>query len=134
MHAIYKPGQGFYTRTCSAIGLSLLALMGVAWLWKLFANTTIIAGQPIYGQALMAVVVLGILGLLGFWLLGSKPRSVDFLIATEGEMKKVNWSTRKEVMGSTALVIGFTFFLAMLCFGFDFFFQVLFQWTHVLER
>lgn len=133
MLAIYKPNQGFYTRVCSAVGLSLLALMGVAWLWSLLGSVRWIGGEPIYGQAVMALAVLTVVGVLGYWLLGVKPRSVDFLIATEGEMKKVNWSTRKEIVGSTSLVIGFTVFLALLCFAFDFLFQVLFQATNVLE-
>ena len=30
------------------------------------------------------------------------------MIATEGEMKKVNWSTRREILGSTWIVIGLT--------------------------
>jgi preprotein translocase subunit SecE len=134
MLAISKPGQGFYTRTMSAIALALIALMGVAWLWKLFSNVRWIGGEPVYGQAIMAVLVLAAVGLLGFWLIGVKPRSVDFLIATEGELKKVNWSTRREVMGSTALVIGFTLFMAVLCFLADLLFQLLFQTMNVLER
>jgi preprotein translocase SecE subunit len=133
MHAIYKPGQGFYTRVCSAAGFAILTLMGVAWLWKLLANTTIIGGEPVYGQATVAVIVLAIVGVLGYFILGVKHRTVDFMIATEGEMKKVNWSTRKEIMGSTALVIAFTVFIAVLCFVFDFIFQMFFQWIHVLE-
>ena len=134
MLAISKPGQGFYTRTMSAIAIALIALMGVAWLWKLFSNVRWIGGEPVYGQATIAVIVLAVVGLLGFWLIGVKPRSVDFLIATEGEMKKVNWSTRREVMGSTALVIGFTLFMALMCFFADLLFQLLFQAMNVLER
>jgi preprotein translocase SecE subunit len=134
MHAIYKPGQGFYTRVCSAVGLALLALMGVAWLWKLVAVSRFLGKyEPVYGQATMAILILAILGALGYWLIGVNARTVDFLIATEGEMKKVNWSTRKEVIGSTTLVIGFTFFLAALCFLLDFLFAVFFKWIHVLD-
>jgi len=48
-----------------------------------------------------------------------KPKSVDFLIATEGEMKKVNWSTRREVVGSTAAVIVTAIVIAVFCFGID---------------
>ena len=33
------------------------------------------------------------------------------LIATDGEMKKVNWSTRKEIVGSTWVVVAATFLL-----------------------
>jgi len=134
MLAIFKPNQGFYTRTMSAIGLALLALMGVAWLWKMFATMRFLGRyEPVYGQMTMAILVLGVIGAIAYWLIGSHPRTVDFLIATEGEMKKVNWSTRKEVTGSTMLVIGFTFFLALICFGLDQFFAFFFQLIHVLE-
>lgn len=35
----------------------------------------------------------------------NKPKFADFLIATEGEMKKVSWSSRSELIGSTTIVI-----------------------------
>jgi len=43
---------------------------------------------------------------------GVKPKTVDFLIATDGEMKKVNWSTKKVIRDSTYVVIGATFLIA----------------------
>jgi preprotein translocase SecE subunit len=48
--------------------------------------------------------------------LGRNPRTVDFLIATEGEMKKVNWSTRREVVNSTGVVIFTMLVIAIFCF------------------
>ena len=39
-----------------------------------------------------------------FWLL-NKPSIADFMIAAEGEIKKVSWSTFKEVVASTTVVI-----------------------------
>ena len=32
-------------------------------------------------------------------------RMADFMIATEGEMKKVSWSTKKEIISSTVVVV-----------------------------
>jgi preprotein translocase SecE subunit len=55
------------------------------------------------------------------------------MIATEGEMKKVNWSTRREVTGSTTVVIALTVFIALLCFLFDTVFNVVFKWLGVLK-
>jgi preprotein translocase SecE subunit len=55
------------------------------------------------------------------------------MIATEGEMKKVNWSSRREVLGSTWIVIALTIFIAILCFSYDRIFQIFFQWMGVLE-
>lgn len=131
--AIYKPGQGYWTRLMSIIGLALLVLMGVVWLGKNLATTRLFNMEPIYGQAGAAVLIIGVFTWLGYWLFGCNERVVEFMIATESEMKKVNWSTKREILGSTWVVIGFTFFLALLCFLFDFIFQVIFQAMKVLE-
>jgi len=129
---IYKPGQGYYTRVMSAIGLSLLVLMGASWVWKLMASVRLFHQEPIIGQAAVIVLIGLIFGWLGYTLIGTKPRVGDFMIATESEMKKVNWSNRREIIGSTWVVIGLTTFLALLCFGFDTFYQIIFRAMHVL--
>jgi preprotein translocase SecE subunit len=130
---IYKPGQGYYTRLFSVIGLGMLVLMGVAWLWKLLANVRVGTLQPVYVQAAVAVMVLAITGWIAYVLIGRKPKVVEFMIATESEMKKVNWSTRKEIIGSTWVVIGLTVFMALYCFGFDHLYQAIFMLLRVLE-
>ena len=130
---IYKPGQGYWTRVMSAIAAALLVLMGAAWLWKLLANARIREFEPIYIQAAAAVILIVIFTLLTYWLVGVKPRSVDFMIATEGEMKKVNWSTRREVLGSTWVVIGLVVLVGALIFVFDLLFTWIFQSLRVLE-
>ena len=135
MFTLFKPGQGFYTRTMSAIALAVLGAMAVMWLWGLLANVRFLGRyEPVWGQMTMAIIVFAVLGVIGWMLIGAKPRPVEFLIATEGEMKKVNWSTRREVSGSTTLVIGFTFFIALICFLVDLGFQVFFQAINVLEQ
>jgi preprotein translocase SecE subunit len=131
--AVYKPGQGYWTRLMSIIGMALLVLMGVAWMWKNLATTRLFNLEPVYVQAGMAVIVLGVFTMIGYWLIGTNQRAVEFMIATESEMKKVNWSTKREIMGSTWVVIGFTFLLALLCFLFDNAFAWLFQVMKVLE-
>jgi len=55
--------------------------------------------------ALVLSVVLGIAGAIGTFLAVNYPRFVDFLSDTEVEMTKVSWSSRKEVLGSSAVVI-----------------------------
>jgi preprotein translocase SecE subunit len=130
---IYKPHQGYYTRVMSAIAYGLLILMGVKWLADQFAAVQIGDIQPIYVQAAAAVVGFAVFGVLGYYFLGRHPRFVDFLIATEGEMKKVNWSSRREIMGSTQVVIGLTIFIAILCQLFDLGFVSLFRWIGVLH-
>ena len=55
------------------------------------------------------------------------------LIATDMEMKKVNWSTRKDIIASTYVVIGAAFLIAALIFGVDIFLKELFERIGVLK-
>ncbi len=130
---IYKKGQGYWTRLMTAIALGLIVLLGVVWMWDLLATVRVGFAQAVFVQAAVPVVVIAGFGWLGFYLIGLKPKVVDFMIATEGEMKKVNWSSRREILGSTWVVIGFTVFIALFCFCFDFVFQQVMTWMGVLD-
>ena len=130
---IYKQGQGYWVRLMSAIGLGLLVMMGVVWLWDQFSGVQIGDVEPVYIQGGIAVITVAICGLIGYHLIGRKPKLVEFMIATEGEMRKVNWSTRREVVGSTILVILLTLFIAIFCKIADLAFSSFFQWVDVLQ-
>ncbi len=131
---IYKKGQGYWTRMMSAIALGMLALMGAAWLWDNLKNARIAGFEPIYTQTVAFVLVFASAAWLGYYLIGRKPKVVDFLIATEGEMKKVNWSSRREIRGSTVVVIGLTFVIALIISFLDYLvYAPLFTWAKVLE-
>lgn len=137
---IYKKGQGYWTRVVSTIALGLLIVMGLNWIWGLLSGVTLgenEAGtgrvEPVYVQATAAIIAATIAGVLGYYFLGLNRRFVDFLISTEGEMKKVNWSSKREVFGSTKVVILLTLFIALLCFGLDRGFAALFIWIKVLD-
>ena len=62
--------------------------------------------------------LLAVLAIIVFWIV-NRPKSADFMIATESEMKKVSWSSRKEIIGSTKVVIVTTFIFAGILFGLD---------------
>ncbi|HAU39267.1 MAG TPA: preprotein translocase subunit SecE [Phycisphaerales bacterium] len=116
---IYKKGQGKYTRILTFLGVMVVGLIGAVILSDNLA--------PLVGTYLrygIPVVALAALGALMFWLV-NRPKSADFLIATEGEMKKVSWSSRKEIVGSTKVVIVTTFIMAVILFGVDIVFKVL---------
>ena len=130
---IYKQGQGYWVRLMSAIGLGLLVAMGVDWLWDQLSGVQIGNVEPVYVQGSVSVLTVAICGLVGYHLIGRKPKLVDFMIATEGEMRKVNWSTRREVVGSTVLVILLTLFIAVFCQIADLGFSAFFQWAGVLD-
>jgi preprotein translocase SecE subunit len=95
-------------------------------------------GEPIfqllYLQAGAASIVLLLGVVLIYWYVGRKPASVDFLIATDGEMKKVNWSTRKEIIGSTWVVIAASVLIAAFLFAADFIFSEIMTRIGVIER
>jgi preprotein translocase subunit SecE len=67
------------------------------------------------------------LGLLIFWLV-NKQTVADFMIAAEGEMKKVSWSSRKEITVSTFIVIVLVILLAIFLGFTDLGFQIFFGW------
>ena len=116
---IYKKGQGRYARIITFVSGLALGMGGAVVLSDKLAAYA----QPIvqYGVPSLLVAALGV---LLFWMV-NRPASADFLIATEGEMKKVSWSSRKEIVGSTKVVIVATFMLATILAAVDAGFAVL---------
>lgn len=114
----------------SVVGFGTLVLAGVAWLWGRLA---VVKDNTIYWQSGMAVALLTFFGLLLYWLFGRHQRIIDFLIATEAEMKKVNWPSKREIRGSTCVVIVGTLLIAALLFVVDLFFGWGFLQIRVLE-
>jgi len=118
---IYKQRQGRYVRSLTGVGLGLvdLALCYVVY-QKLATYLPGSAYTPYLVYAIPAVVFAA-LGVVAFFYMNT-PRAGDFLIATESEMKKVSWSSRAELIGSTAVVIGTVFSLALFIFMADYIF------------
>ena len=84
----------------------------------------------------MQYVVPGVLLSLGGWIayrLVNFPQFADFLISVEGELNKVSWPGRAEVVRSAIVVIFVIFFLAALLFGFDVLWQTIFQAIGVIR-
>ena len=130
--SIYKPGQGYYTRVLSAVGAAAIVLVVVGWLWQEMTSIAALGDNLLYAQAAMAVALIGGFGALGWWLL-NKPNIVDFMIATEAEMKKVNWPSRREVVGSTIVVIGGTLLIAAFLWVINLFFGWVFLEIGILQ-
>jgi len=129
---IYKPGQGRNVRMWSAVGYGALVSWFAYFLWDKLSILEL--GQ--YTQVVQvgaAVAAIVVFGLLGYWALGLNKRINDFLIATEGEMKKVNWTTRKEIIGSTKVVIVVVVGMSVLLFVVDVFFMGFFTAIGVLK-
>ncbi len=133
MLGIHKKGQGYWTRMMSGIAAGLLIFMGASWLWKTMNQVRIGSIEAVYVQAGAAVIFISVLAVLGYYLIALHKKVVDFLIATEGEMKKVNWSTRREIIGSTWVVISLTFIVAAIIAFLDTGYSMIFQTLKVLE-
>jgi preprotein translocase SecE subunit len=125
---LYKPGQGVHVRWGTAAGLGL---MTVAFGNFLYDQLTVFDNFAV--KSLVPVGIMAVVALLIFRYLAQNHRVVDFLIATEGEMKKVNWSTRREVLGATRVVIFTVFTLSLLLFVADILFVVFFSGIGVVR-
>ena len=119
---IYKPGQGKYTRLISGISVAVIVAAGC---WRLYERLAATDLNPWIVFLLPLIVVVAACVAI-YWLL-NKPSVADFLIAAEGELKKVNWSSRKEVAVSTFVVIIVVVVMAMLLGATDMVFQLVFD-------
>ena len=126
---IYKRGQGKYTRLCSAFGAALMVGLGCLQLYKkLEAVGWGLSRRAALWIATMVPAGLFVaLGLLIFWLI-NKPSVADFMIASEGEMKKVSWSSRKEIAVSTFIVIVVVIIMGVILGFADLSFRMFFDW------
>jgi preprotein translocase subunit SecE len=115
------------------IGVSLLTLLGISWAWQYLQGIKIGAMNPLYVATIGAILIGGGITAAMYYLVFVKPRSVDFLIATEGEMKKVNWSTRREIVGSTLAVISTAVVITVFCYAIDIGFLAFFRFIRVLD-
>jgi len=133
---IYKSGQGYWTRMGTVFGAALIAAITANFLYQHMHFWLEGAGVPVARSKVVSIYIIGALlalvGLLVFWLM-NKPDNADFLIATDSEMKKVNWTSRKELIGSTKVVILFMFLIAFMLFAFDIAFGYLFYAMGVLK-
>ncbi len=130
----YKPEQGKATRTGTMVAAGALIAWGSYFIWgrlQVYGGGDDIAALFVtVGIPILYAVVLG--GAV-WWFTYSNRKSSDFMIATEGEMKKVSWSTQREIIGSTKVVILFTVLMAAYLFGVDLVFQKLFVLLGVLK-
>ena len=130
---IYKPGQGYHLRLGTAIGAGVLIVSGAAFLLKELGTLGLEAKHLLPVQWGVTVGFLVVMGVLVYWIAGVGRRSNDFFIATEGEMKKVRWSTRKEVVRSTKVVILTVILLGTFLFVADILFMLFFSTIRVLK-
>lgn len=130
---ILKPGQGIHVRWGTAVGAGVLALAGAQWVYEQ-SQAFRFMQDNYYARTLLPVALLLVVLYLIFWVVGRNATVVDFMIVTEGEMKKVNWSTRKEVWGATRVVIVTVLALGLLLAVVDALFIAFFGGIGVLKN
>ncbi len=122
---LYKKGQGNTARASAyAIGALLIGFGAI----RLFATYNepgvgvLISSVPVIGAVTISKVVafaVGIAGVIGLHYVLNRPKSVDLLIETEAEMRRVSWPTMKQVWNATLVVAFVTFLLAVTMSGLD---------------
>jgi preprotein translocase SecE subunit len=135
----FKPNQGVRVRRATVLGLLVIGLTGVysmslhhmfgttravdnptnMWYWwvpftqqKLFVP--LLPHVHVWGPILMSAAIFWI-----SWRLVNWPVFADFLIATEAEMNKVSWTTRKRLVTDTIVVLVSVFIITWFLFLVD---------------
>ena len=133
----YKPAQGLKARRYTLIGLLLVGwtgiyslmnhtLLGGNWVWNVpFAGTAVTLLTDI-GYTLPILLAAAVFWLA--WRAVNVPTFADFLIATEVEMNKVSWSSRKRLIQDTVVVLVFVILMTLFLMVVDFF------WGWLLSR
>ena len=116
------PGQAKYTRLTTGISIAVIVAIGC---WRLYEMLAATDWNP-WIIFLVPLIVWCAVAALTYWLL-NKVSVADFLIAAEGELKKVNWSSRNEIVVSTVVVIAVVFLMAVLLFATDIVFRMIFS-------
>jgi len=148
----FKGNQGVRVRRGTLLGVMVIGISGVItmvshgllgstrtgtndWYWYVPFTE-----QHLYVPLLFRVNVLGPLILAGLvfwfgWRLVNWPVFADFLIATEAEMNKVSWTTRKRLVQDTIVVLVAVVLMTGFLFAIDIiWFKVLNSpWVHVLQ-
>jgi len=118
--AIYKQQQGRTLRSATGVALGLVDMVLCYVTYEKLAAYLPDGAYKDYLVYGIPAVLFTVLGIVAFYYMNT-PRLADFLIATENEMKKVSWSSRAELIGSTIVVIGTVLVLALVIWGADMF-------------
>lgn len=122
----YKSDQGRGVRIFAIVGCLVLALWACVNLYDLVTPPTIPDDQVWLDVDLLGVqfpvsaylvpsVALFVIVAFVLWAVSNKPKVAEFLIETEGELKKVSWPARKEwISSSMAVMVVVALFVAYL--------------------
>jgi preprotein translocase SecE subunit len=143
-HAIpYKANQGVRVRRGTIVALLTVGLCGIYtlvtsrllgasyqriidWIWEIpftresGADSTTFSYVPLVHNVSVVVPILLAAALLWFcWRVVNWPTFADFLIATEAEINKVSWTTRRRLVQDTIVVLVTVFLMTAFLFVVD---------------
>lgn len=129
MFSIYKKGQGKLTRLGSVIGLIVVSAAGCYKLYDKLSGLSIsnLRKDMVFLISVMVPALIFAITSALFLLLVNRPSVADFMISAEGEIKKVSWSSKKEIAVSTFIVIVVMALMATILGLTDFIFGVIFD-------
>jgi preprotein translocase SecE subunit len=108
---IYKRGQGNRARALSSICAGLVVAYGVSEALGTFQAPS---------SYVFATFIVVLVGGAGVYFPFMHKKTVDFLIDTQAEMKKVAWAPWGEVRGSTGVVITSVVLMAVFLYVVDY--------------
>jgi len=111
--SVYKKGQGTAARGAAGVIMVLLAIWASRQMW----HTTF--GWSVPAQVIATGFVAFLFGALPLYLILCHQTVGELLIETQQEMRKVAWSSREEVIGSTCVVLVTVVLLSMFIFVTD---------------
>lgn len=124
---VYKRSQGVVTRQVTFAFLALIFLIAALRMYQTWASFPASVKHLLMepGRYIVPSAVV----LIGLWVsfrIVNFPKFADFLISVEGEMNKVSWPSRAELIRSSLVVILVIVMLATVLFCFDVFWQFIF--------
>ncbi len=137
----YKRNQGQLVRRLTVLGILLILFPGI---WVLLNSSWLVT--TVHGDWLVSLPFTStkllllpdiqytlplLLGAAAIWFANrvvNIPEFADFLIATEAEMKKVSWTTRKRLVSDTIVVLVTVFLMTIFLMIIDLF------WGWLLSR
>jgi len=148
---VYKKGQGIYSRIVVGAALGILGLFASVSLHNALLDLPSVvqdARVPLVDISLTwglisAFALFVVLGFLIYVFVvgletGIRPldnsgkRVVEFLIEAQGELQKVSWPTKYELVGSTAVVIISVIVIGVFVLGVDWFVSRIMEYIGVL--
>jgi preprotein translocase SecE subunit len=125
----YKASQGLRVRRGTILGILALAGCGIYTIWMRnplkgdwdlalpYTDDLVLPLLPYKRYTLTLIFALAALWIA--WRVVNYPTFADFLIATEAEMNKVSWTTRKRLIQDTSVVLVTVVLLTVFLFFVD---------------